>query len=87
MGVTSAKSECHERIRLVVEGWRGVQQIKDDIVMHRVGKEHNSRLVHCWKGWQNITLRREKCKFGVPEVKWFGHIYSKQGMAVDPERK
>ena len=45
MGVTSAKSECHERIRLVVEGWRGVQQIKDDIVMHRAGKEHNSRLV------------------------------------------
>ena len=45
MGVTSASSECHERIRLVVEGLKGVQQIKDDIVMHRAGKEHNSRLV------------------------------------------
>ena len=45
MGVTSASSECHERMRLVVEGLKGVQQIKDDIVMHRAGKEHNSRLV------------------------------------------
>ena len=44
MGVTSASSECHERMRLVVEGLKGVQQIKDDIVMHRAGKEHNSRL-------------------------------------------
>ena len=23
----------------------------------------------------------------MPEVKWFGHIYSKQGMTVDTERK
>ena len=23
----------------------------------------------------------------MPEVKWFGHIYSELGMAVDPERK
>ena len=45
MGVTSASSECHERMRLVVEGLKGVQQIKDDIVMHRAGKEHNNRLV------------------------------------------
>ena len=45
MGVSSTSSECKERIRLVVEGLEGVQQIKDDIVMHRAGKEHNNRLV------------------------------------------
>ena len=44
MGVSSASSECHERIRLVVEGLEGVQQIKDDIVVHGDGKEHDSRL-------------------------------------------
>ena len=89
MGVSSASSECHERIRLVVEGLQGVQQIKDDIVVHGVGMEHDSRLAALLERLQeyNITLRREKCKFGVPEVKWFGHIYSKQGMTVDTERK
>ena len=59
----------------------GVQQIKDDIVVHGAGKEHNSRLWALLEklAEDNITLRREKCKFVVPEVKWFGHIYSKQG--------
>ena len=34
----------------------------------------------------NITLRRLKCRFGQPEVLWFGHIYSKQGMSPDPSK-
>jgi len=41
MGVSSDSSECHERIRLVVEGLEGVQQIKDDILVHGSGKEHD----------------------------------------------
>ena len=55
-------------------------------MVHRAGKEHDSRLEAPLKrlAENNVTLRREKCTFG---VKWFGHIYSKQGMAVDPERK
>ena len=77
MGVSSASSECHERIRLVVEGLEGVQQIKDDIVVHGKGEEHDKRLRALMKRLEeyNITLRKEKCKFGVSEVKWFGHIY------------
>ena len=89
MGVSSASSECHERIRLMVEGLEGVQQIKDDIVVHGHGDEHDTRLRALLERLEefNITLRKEKCKFGVSEVKWFGHIYSELGMAVDPERK
>ena len=70
MGVSSASSECLERIRLVVEGLEGVQQIKDDIVVLKAGKEHDSRLVALLERLTeyNITLRREKCKFEVPEV-------------------
>ena len=41
MGVSSDSSECHERIGLVVEGLEGVQQIKDDILVHGSGKEHD----------------------------------------------
>ena len=67
----------------------GVQQIKDDLVVHGAGKEHDSRLWALLErlAESNITPRREKCKFVVPEVKWFGHIYCKQGMTVDLERK
>ena len=41
MGVSSASSECHERIRLIVEGLEGCQQIKDDIVVHGRVTEHD----------------------------------------------
>ena len=34
----------------------------------------------------NITLRREKCHFGQPEVLWFGNVYSCQGMSPDPAK-
>ena len=33
----------------------------------------------------DLTLRPEKCRFG-QEVKWFGHVYSAQGMSPDPEK-
>ena len=66
MGVSSASSECHERIRRILEGLEGIQQIKDDIVVHGKGEEHNKRLKALLKRLQqyNITLRQEKCKFG-----------------------
>ena len=64
-------------------------QIKDDVVIHGKGLEHDKRLRSVLETFLNygLTLRREKCKLGVPEVKWFRHIYSKQGMTVDTERK
>ena len=34
----------------------------------------------------NLTLRKEKCQLGKAEVKWFGHIFSQQGMSPDPQK-
>ena len=33
-----------------------------------------------------FTLRKEKCEFGVQQVLWFEHIFSKEGMSPDPEK-
>ena len=33
-----------------------------------------------------LTLRREKCHLGEPEVTWFGMVYSEAGMSDDPEK-
>ena len=88
MGTSSASSECHERIRQIVEGLEGVQQIKDDVVVHGKGTEHDKRLEALFQRFKghNITLRKEKCQLGLPQVKWFGNFYSKQGMSVDPAK-
>ena len=88
MGVHTASSECQEKIRKILAGLKGVQQIQDDVVVHGKGAEHDERLEAVLKLFQeyNITLRREKCKFGKSSVLWFGHIYSKEGMSPDPEK-
>ena len=33
-----------------------------------------------------LTLRAEKCRFGVAEVLWFRHIYDRHSTQVDPEK-
>ena len=52
------------------------------------GKSNDERLEAVLQRCEEygITLRKEKCQFGKEEVKWFGHIYSKQGMSPDPEK-
>ena len=33
-----------------------------------------------------LTLRKDKCKFGVQEVTWFGMVFTAQGMSLEPEK-
>ena len=85
MGTAPASSECHGNIRLILEG---LQQIKDDLVVHGIGQEHDDRLDAVLQRLQEfgLTLRLKKCQFGLPEVKWFGNIFSNQGMSPDPDK-
>ena len=88
MGTHSGSSELQERVRVIVKGLQGVAQIKDDVVIHGTGAEHDTRLRLFLARIQEhgLTLRKEKCKFGVTEVLWFGHVYDKDGMSVDPAK-
>ena len=88
MGTPPTSGECHAAMSKILQGLDGVLQIKDDILVHGKGDEHDERL----KAMLNrlfefgIRLRREKCKLGQQAVVWFGHIYTKQGMSPDPEK-
>ena len=88
MGSSPASSEAHRRIKKVVAGLPGVLQIKDDVLVHGVGEEHDERLRAVLERFQEagLTLRREKCHLGKAEVKWFGMIFSEEGMSPDPEK-
>ena len=44
MGTPSASGECHNAMALILQGLKGVVQIKDDIIVHRVGQEHDKNL-------------------------------------------
>jgi hypothetical protein len=64
MGTHSGSSKLQERVRVIM---------KDDVVIHRSGAEHDTRLRLFLTRIQehDLTLRKEKCKFGVTEVLWF----------------
>ena len=83
MGLHTASSECQEKTKLLLEGLEGVQQIQDDVVIHGAGKQYDERLQAVLKRLQStgLTLRKEKCHFGVLEILWFGNLFSKQGMS------
>ena len=72
----------------ILRGLEGVTQIKDDIVVHGRDDQHDDRLRAVLDRLTqfNITLRRDKCFLGQKSVKWFGHIFSEQGMSPDPEK-
>ena len=88
MGTPPASAECHTRLKEVLSRLSGVVQIKDDLVVFGKGKEHDSRLRAVLERFRQygITLRREKCKLGQPEVLWFGNVFSRQGMSPDPTK-
>ena len=71
-----------------MESLPGVTQIKDELVVHGCGREHEERLKKVFERFQEagLTLRKEKCKLGKQEVVWFGNVYSRQGMSPDPEK-
>ena len=88
MGSSPASSEAHKRIKKVVAGLEGVLQIKDNVLVHGMGEEHDRRLRAVLERFREagLTLRREKCHLGKSEVRWFGMIFSKEGMSPDPEK-
>ena len=87
-GISPASAECHQKLKNVLSGIDGVVQIKDDWTVHGKGEIHDARLEQVLDRCQEygITLRREKCFFGQPQVCWFGNIYSKHGMSPDPRK-
>ena len=65
-----------------------ILQIKDDVLVHGVDEEHNRRLRAVLERFREpgLTLRQEKCHPGKTEARWFGMIFSKEGMSPDPEK-
>ena len=86
MGNSPASSECHRRIRTVLQGCEGVAQIKDDVLVFGTEGQHEGRLRAVLEKFREagLTLRKDKCKMGQTEVMWFGNLYSRLGMRADP---
>ena len=88
MGTSPASSEVQKKIREILKSCHNVIHIKDDIIVHGKGEEHDRYLESALSVLQSngFTLRPKKCDLGKPEIIWFGNVFSKYGMSPDPEK-
>ena len=87
-GTSPASGEAQKKIRELIKPCTNALNIKDDILIHGKGQKHDKYLDAVLEtlSQHGLTLRFKKCNLGRPEVKWFGYIFSKDGMSPDPEK-
>ena len=88
-GLNSSQDEFQRRIDEIYEGLPGIVTIVDDLlVFGATREEHDSNLhkVMQRSRERGVKLNIDKLEVGVPEVRYFGHILSDQGLKPDPDK-
>ena len=76
-------------ISQIIEGLDGVAHIQDNIIIWGPSKaEHDKNLEQLLARIETsgLKLNKTKCKFGLNEVKYVGHIFSSEGVHADPSK-
>jgi hypothetical protein len=86
---TKSAAETFQEISEALEGLEGVLNISDDILVygkHEEEHDHNveETLKRCRE--RDIRLGPEKCEFNLPEVTYYGYVFSGNGMKPDPRK-
>lgn len=85
-GISSAPEVFTKRIKQIYDSIPGVDTYVDDILIWgKTIDEHNARLEAVLKIAKDNNLRfnKAKCKFGLTEIKYMGHIISNKGIKPD----
>ena len=87
-GPTNSSGIFHHEIKKTFEGVPGCITIHDNVLVYgRDRPEHNNlRATLEWAKEKGITFKLSKTTFCVPEVKWFGRIFSGSGVSADPDK-
>jgi hypothetical protein len=88
-GLTNAPATFQRYMRNVLQEIKNVKSVIDDIlVFTNEWEEHlkTLRLVFEELRLANLRVKMKKCHFGLPEVKWVGHIIDSEGVRVDPSK-
>ena len=83
-----------KRVNQALEGLEGILNITYDILIYGVGDENEARIDHDRKleallnrcREQGVVLNKNKLKLHISEVSFMGHIFSKEGLKIDPDK-
>lgn len=88
-GINCASEVFHGKMRQLLEDLEGVDSFVDDIIVWgRTRDEHDHRLRLLLQRAKEINLKfnKTKCKIGVEEVTYLGHVFDKHGMRADDNK-
>ena len=88
-GTKSAAETFQKEISEALEGLDGVLNISDDILVYGESEEEHDRnveetLKRCRE--RDIRFGPEKCEFNVPEITYYGYVFSGDGMKPDLQK-
>lgn len=92
----SASSEIFQkRVSQALEGLDGILNITDEVMVYGVGDtddealvDHDQKLEALLQRCKacGIALNKNKLKLRITEVPFMGHIFSKEGLKIDPDK-
>lgn len=88
-GICSAPEVFHRKFGEVFEGLPGVLTYVDDILCWGSSKqEHDQRLQAVMKRAQDnsVKFNKNKCKIGLKQVHYMGHVFTENGIKPDEEK-
>ena len=88
-GLRVSSEIFQKRLHQALEGLEGVRCIADDVLIWgRTDDEHEERvrsfLQRCCE--IGIALNKDKCRFGLQEIPFMGHVVSSSGLKPDPSK-
>lgn len=94
-GAKPSSSICHEVLRRDLQGIRGALNIADDILLWGCGdtpqeiqEDHDRALRSVFEMFRRkgLTINRKKSIFNATSTKFFGYVFSPEGITADPEK-
>ena len=88
-GISSAVEVFQNAICQTLHGPNGVKNLSDDIIVHGATQaEHDNNLRALFQRLKDsgLTLNHEKCEFSKSRLKFFGFIFSVQGVSAGPKK-
>ena len=85
-GVNSAPEMCQKIIQQIIQDIPNSKIIADDIIIYcNNQKQHDETLGRLLQRLRekNFTLKKSKCVFNKPELKFMGHILSKDEIKAE----
>jgi len=88
-GVNSAAEIFNEEVRKIVAKEPNAVSIYDDILVFGATPEkYDEALRHIFELWREhgLTLSLKKSRLNLPAVKFFGKVFSSEGISPDPDK-